>query len=142
MHNWTIQSLGIINTPWDTIENMPIQPLGANGAIGTIEVFEEYAKGLKDIEGFSHLILLYKLHEFADYKLNVTPFMDKAERGIFATRSPKRPNAIGISTVELIKVENNILHIAGVDMLNGSPLLDIKPFFEKFDNRFDTKQGW
>jgi len=139
---WTIKTLGIIKTPWSTIENMPIQPLGASGVNGTIELFEEYIDGLKEIEGFSHLILLYKLHKVSDYELNVVPFMDKGPKGIFATRSPKRPNAIGISTVELLKVEGHILHISGLDMLNESPLLDIKPFFEKFDNRFNTKQGW
>ncbi len=140
--SWTVKPIGIIKTPWKTIENMPIQPLGANGISGQIELFNEYSEGLNEIEGFSHLILLYRLHKVTDYELSVIPFMDNTPKGIFATRSPKRPNAIGISTVELVKVTDNILHISGVDMLNGSPLLDIKPFFEKFDNRFNTQQGW
>ncbi len=139
---WNIQKIGIIKTPWKSIENMPIQPLGAEGITGHIELFDKYIEGLKGIEGFSHIILLYKLHKVTDYNLIVTPFMDKTSKGIFATRAPKRPNAIGISTVELLKVEGNILHISGVDMLNESPLLDIKPFYEKFDNRFNTRQGW
>ena len=140
--NWKVETIGLIITPWETIENMPIQPLGAKGVTGKIELFPEYIKGLEEIDGFSHLILLYKFHQVTDYELSVIPFMDKAPKGVFATRSPKRPNAIGISTVELVKVEGNILHIMGVDMLNESPLLDIKPFFEKFDNQFNTRQGW
>lgn len=139
---WKIQTIGIIKTPWQTIENMPIQPHGAEEVNGKIELFDAYKEGLKEIEGFSHITLLYKLHKITHYELTVTPFMDKGSKGIFATRSPKRPNAIGISTVRLLRVEGNILHISNVDMLNESPLIDIKPFYEKFDNRFNTKQGW
>jgi tRNA-Thr(GGU) m(6)t(6)A37 methyltransferase TsaA len=120
----------------------PSSLFGADGITGHIELFDKYVEGLKEIEGFSHIILLYKLHKVADYELSVTPFMDKTSKGVFATRAPKRPNAIGISTVELLKVDRNILLISGVDMLNESPLLDIKPFYEKFDNRFNTRQGW
>jgi len=142
MNSLNLTMIGEINTPWTTIENMPIQPHGAEGVAGTIKIYDEFVEGLTDIEGFSHLILLYKLHKVTDYELSVIPFMDKQHRGIFATRSPKRPNAIGISTVELIRREGNLLYISGVDMLNGTPLFDIKPFYEKFDNRFNTRQGW
>lgn len=142
MNEWIINSIGTISTPWKSIDNMPIQPLGAEAVKGTIKIFDGYLAGLAALEGFSHITLLYKLHKITDYELTVIPFMDKSPKGIFATRSPKRPNAIGISTVELLKIENNILHFSGADMLNGTPLLDIKPFFEKFDNRFNTREGW
>lgn len=138
----TLNVIGKIKTPWHTLENMPIQPTGAKGIKGVIELAPEYSKGLKDIESFSHIILIYQLHLVTEPQLEVVPFMDTEIKGIFATRSPKRPNKLGISTVEIEKVEGNKIHILGVDMINNSPLLDIKPFFEDFDNRFNTKKGW
>ena len=136
------QPIGILRTPFNTISEMPIQPSGANGAKGTIEMNPDLTPGLFDLEGFSHLILIYHFHLVCGYKLYVVPFMDDKPHGIFATRAPARPNPIGISVVELKKIENNILYIEGVDMLNGTPLLDIKPFFTKYDNRPDAKAGW
>ena len=138
----TLNVIGKIKTPWHTLENMPIQPAGAKGVKGIIELTSEYSKGLKDIESFSHIILIYQLHLVTEPQLEVVPFMDTEIKGIFATRSPKRPNKLGISTVEIEKVEGNKIYILGVDMINNSPLLDIKPFFEDFDNRFNTKKGW
>lgn len=138
----TINSIGIIHTPFNTINNMPIQPLAAEGVKGYIELFPEYVKGITDLEKFSHITLLYHLHKINGYHLITKPFMDTEEHGIFATKSPKRPNAIGLSTVKLLGIENNIIHIEMVDMLNRSPLIDIKPFFAKFDNRENTKAGW
>lgn len=138
----SLDVIGKIKTPWLTIENMPIQPTGAKSVKGIIELFPEYSKGLKDIEGFSHIILIYQLHLVTEPQLEVIPFMDTKSKGIFATRSPKRPNKIGISIVEIEKVEGTKIHILDVDMINDSPLLDIKPFFEEFDNRFNTKKGW
>jgi len=137
-----INPIGIIHTPFNTIESMPIQPLAAESVKGYIELSLEYVEGLKDLEAFSHVTLLYHLHKITDHSLTVKPFMDTKEHGIFATRSPKRPNAIGLSTVKLLGIENNIIHLEKVDMLNGTPLIDIKPFFEKFDNRTNTKAGW
>ncbi|MBN1116128.1 MAG: tRNA (N6-threonylcarbamoyladenosine(37)-N6)-methyltransferase TrmO [Bacteroidales bacterium] len=137
-----IETIGTIYTPFKKIKGMPIQPVAAEGVKGHIEIFPEYAKGLEDLEEFSHITLLYHFHEINGYNLKVKPFMDDEEHGIFATRSPKRPNAIGISTVELLNIENNILYIASTDMLNETPLIDIKPFFGIFDNRFDTRSGW
>ncbi|MFK5957772.1 MAG: tRNA (N6-threonylcarbamoyladenosine(37)-N6)-methyltransferase TrmO [Lutibacter sp.] len=134
--------LGKIKTPWLTLENMPIQPTGAKGVKGVIELYPEYYSGIKEIEKFSHIILIYELHLVTDPQLEVIPFMDTVTKGIFATRSPKRPNKIGISIVEIEKVEENKIHILDVDMINNSPILDIKPFFEDFDNRFNTKKGW
>jgi tRNA-Thr(GGU) m(6)t(6)A37 methyltransferase TsaA len=138
----TFNSIGIIHTPFKTINNMPIQPLAAEGVKGHIELFSEYAEGLTDLEEFSHVTLLYHFHKINGYHLTTKPFMDSKEHGIFATKSPKRPNAIGLSTVKLLGIEKNIIHIEMVDMLNGSPLIDIKPFFAKFDNRKNTKAGW
>lgn len=137
-----INPIGIIHTPFDDINNMPIQPLAAKGIKGHIELSPEYLEGLTDLEGFSHITLLYHFHKINGYHLMVKPFMDNKEHGIFATKSPKRPNAIGYSTVKLLGVENNVIHIEMVDMLNGTPLIDIKPFFSKFDNRTNTKSGW
>ena len=138
----TINPIGIIHTPFNDIKGMPIQPLAAEGIKGHIELFPKYIEGLTDLVGFSHITLLYQLHKINGYDLMVKPFMDNKEHGIFATKSPKRPNAIGLSTVKLLGIENNIIHIEMVDMFNGTPLIDIKPFFSKFDNRTNTKSGW
>lgn len=137
-----ISPIGIIRTPFNDIKGMPIQPLDAEGIKGHIELFPKYIVGLTDLLGFSHITLLYQLHNINSYDLMVEPFMDNKEHGIFATKSPKRPNAIGLSTVKLLGIENNLIHIEMVDMLNGTPLIDIKPFFSKFDNRKNTKSGW
>jgi len=137
-----ILPIGIIHTPFTEIKNMPIQPVAAEGIKGYIELFPEYIEGLKDIEGFSHLTLIYRFHKIEGFDLQVIPFMDTEMRGIFSCKAPKRPNAIGISTVKLISVENNILHIEQVDMLDDTPLIDIKPFYPRYDNRFDVKIGW
>lgn len=138
----TINPIGIIHTPFEDINGMPIQPLAAKGIKGHIELFPEYLEGLTDLEGFSHITLLYYFHKINGYQLMVKPFMDHIEHGIFATKSPKRPNAMGQSTVKLLEIENNFIHIEMVDMLNGTPLIDIKPFYSKFDNRKKTKSGW
>jgi len=137
-----LNPIGIIRTPHTDVKNMPIQPIAAEGICGTIELLPEYAAGLKDIEGFSHLTLIYRFHKIEGYELEVVPFMDIETHGIFSTKAPKRPNAIGISTVKLIGVEGNVLHIEQVDMLDGTPLIDIKPFYPRYDNRFDVKIGW
>ena len=137
-----LSSIGTIITPWEKPENMPIQPIGAKGVKGKVVILPEYKQGLKDIEGFSHIYLIYQLHLASEPALEVIPFMDTETKGIFATRSPKRPNKIGISVVEIEKVEENIIYILDVDMITNSPLIDIKPFFEDFDNRFNTKKGW
>ncbi len=138
----SIQPIGVIHTPHHDISNMPIQPIAAVGIKGYIELFPEYVDGLTDLQGFSHITLVYHFHKIEGYQLMVKPFMDNVEHGIFACKAPKRPNAIGISTVKLLKVENNLVHIEMVDMLDQTPLIDIKPFFPKYDNRLDTKSGW
>ena len=137
-----ITPIGIIHSPYDSIEDMPIQPKGAKGVEGYVLVDREYVDGLKDLEGFSHIYLLYRFHEAKRTELLVTPFMDKETRGVFSTRSPLRPNHIGISIVKLKTIEDNKLIVDGIDVLDGTPLLDIKPYIEKFDGVKDSTSGW
>lgn len=137
-----IYPIGTIHTPYTDVKNMPIQPLAAEGVKGYIELLPEYVAGLKDIEGFSHLTLLYRFHKITSYELVLKPFMDTEVRGVFACKAPKRPNAIGLSTVRLLGVDGNILHIEQVDMLDGTPLIDIKPFYPRYDNREHVQIGW
>ena len=134
--------IGIIHTPFKELENMPIQPAGAKGIKGTIEIFKDYQDGLEDLEGFSHIILLYHFHHSTGFKLQVVPFMDTELRGVFATRAPRRPNPIGLSVVELDKIENGVLYIRNVDILDGTPLLDIKPYVPEFDAPTGISLGW
>jgi len=137
-----LKPIGIIHTPFTKPEGMPIQPKGAVGISGTIELFEEYHAGLKDLDGFSHIILLYHFHRSHGFNLHVVPFMDSELRGLFSTRAPKRPNPIGISVVQLDKIENGVLHIQNADIMDGTPLLDIKPYVPEFDSPQDIRTGW
>jgi tRNA-Thr(GGU) m(6)t(6)A37 methyltransferase TsaA len=136
------QPIGFIRSPYQDIEGMPIQPPRSMGVKGTIEILEAYRRGLKDLEGFSHLILLYHFHQVEASLLVVTPFLDSKSHGVFATRAPCRPNPIGLSIVELIRIENGTLHIADVDILDETPLLDIKPYVPDFDQPRDVRSGW
>jgi tRNA-Thr(GGU) m(6)t(6)A37 methyltransferase TsaA len=137
-----LRPVGRIHTPFDKPEGMPIQPPGGAGVKGSVEVFPEYAEGLKDLDGFSHIILIYHLHEVSETKLTVIPFMDDTPRGVFSTRAPKRPNAIGLSVVKLNGVKGNILEIENVDILDGTPLLDIKPYIPEVDHWPADRIGW
>ena len=137
-----IKPIGVIHTPYKDLAGMPIQPAGAAGVKGCVEVFEEFRAGLKDLEGFSHIILLYEFHRSQGFKLDVIPFMDTESRGLFATRAPNRPNPIGLSIVKLDRVENGKLQIRNADILDGTPLLDIKPFVPEFDSPSDVRTGW
>jgi tRNA (adenine37-N6)-methyltransferase len=136
------EPIGIIHTPFSEPKGMPIQPAGGVGVKATVEVFAEYRDGLADLDGFSHIILVYHLHKSEGYKLRVVPFMDTVERGLFATRAPKRPNPIGLSVVQLDKIEDGVLHIQNVDIVDGTPLLDIKPYVPEFDYHLDARTGW
>lgn len=143
MENTVIyKPIGFIHSSFKNIDGMPVQPSGSANAKGKIVINDEFVPGLFDLEGFSHITLLYHLHKVMDYSLKVIPFIDNKSHGIFATRAPTRPNAIGLSTVRLLKIKNNILYIEDVDMLDGTPLLDIKPFYPKYDNRENVKYGW
>jgi tRNA-Thr(GGU) m(6)t(6)A37 methyltransferase TsaA len=134
--------IGVIRSPFTKIDDMPIQPAGARGAAGMVELRPEYAEGLKDLDGFSHIYLLYHFHRSSGFSLTVTPFLDKTPRGLFATRAPKRPNPIGLSVVRLDRIEKNVLHILDVDILDGTPLLDIKPYVRQFDAPENPVSGW
>jgi len=136
------EPIGIIHTPHREGKNSPIQPMYARKIAGRVEVFSEFAAGLANLDGFSHLILIYHLHQIHDSQLRVTPFMDTQKRGVFATRSPRRPNAIGISTVKLKYVQDGNIYFEDADMLDGTPLLDIKPHVPAFDSCTDVKIGW
>ena len=136
---WTI---GIIHSEHTIAENTPIQPVYAKGCKGYVELFPEFTEGLNDLDDFSHIYLIYHFHKSQQVKLIVKPFLQDVDRGIFSTRAPFRPNPIGLSVVELLGIEGNILHLNNVDILDGTPLLDIKPYTAKFDLHNVKKNGW
>jgi tRNA (adenine37-N6)-methyltransferase len=137
-----MQPIGTIRSEHLLREETPIQPEFARGCIGEAEVFPEYAEGLRDIETFSHLILIYSLHKADDPCLVVKPFLDDAPHGIFATRYPSRPNRMGLSVVRLVRRSGAVLVLEDVDILDGTPLLDIKPYVPRFDAPRDANGGW
>jgi tRNA-Thr(GGU) m(6)t(6)A37 methyltransferase TsaA len=142
MEKIALQPIGIIHSPFKEPVGVPIQPSGAKGIQGRVEVFQEYLEGLKDIDGFSHIILIYNFNLAKKAALSVVPFMDKQAHGVFATRASARPNPIGFSVVELEKVEGNHLLVKDIDIVDGTPLLDIKPCVPQFDFSKVTKTGW
>ena len=142
METFQYKSIGVIHSPFDKLEGMPIQPVGARGIKGTVDVEAEYEDGLKDLDGFSHIILVYHFHLAEGYSLQVKPFLDNTPRGIFAVRAPKRPNPIGISVVRLERIAGTRLHISNIDVVDGTPLLDIKPYVPDFDGAEDVRIGW
>jgi tRNA-Thr(GGU) m(6)t(6)A37 methyltransferase TsaA len=137
-----MEPIGIIHTPYKEKSECPIQPLYAPNATGRVEVFEKYAAGLKDIETFSHIYLLYQFDRAGEIELIRPTFLDDESHGIFATRHPCRPNSIGMSIVKLVKRENNVLIVEGIDVLNMTPLLDIKPYIPRFDRIETATEGW
>jgi len=141
MNDFVMHPIGVIHSPYIVKEQPPIQA-SRSQAVGEVEVFPEYAPGLQDLDGFSHIILLYVWHEAQGFDLLVKPFLDDQKHGIFATRYPGRPNQIGISIVRLLAVRDNLLEIEGADMLDNTPLLDIKPYVPDFDIRTGTRNGW
>ena len=138
----TLSPIGRLETPFNDIADMPIQPSVLADTRGKAVLDEKFVPGLKDLDGFSHIILLFLLHKISGYQLEVVPFMDTLPHGIFATRSPKRPNRIGMSIVRVESVVGNVVQFKGVDMLNGSPLLDIKPYYSYFDQQTQVRNGW
>lgn len=134
--------IGIIRSPFKSVEDIPIQPAGANGIIGEVKVNKIYAAGLENLGDFSHIILIYHFHLSKGHKLKVVPFMDIEEHGIFATRAPVRPNHIGISVVKVRSVEANVIWVENIDVADRTPLLDIKPYISRFDNVSGEKNGW
>ena len=142
MNEIKYRPIGVIHTPFKKAGDAPIQGILAPGSKGKIEIYPEFTGGLRDIEGFSHLILLYHFHQSTGFSLTAKPFLDKETKGIFATRYFARPNSIGLTIVRLEKVSGNVLEISEIDMLDGTPLLDIKPYVPDFDCRTDVKDGW
>ena len=138
----TFEQIGTIYSPFKSKENMPIQSIGAKGIKGKIVLKKEYTLGLNDLSDFSHIILLYYFHKSNGFELETMPFLDHVKRGVFATRAPKRPNGIGISVVKVFNIDKNIINIENVDILDGTPLLDIKPYISSFDIHNVEKNGW
>jgi len=134
--------IGIIRSGFQDVEGMPKQPVGPQGIRGVVELYPEYEKGLQDIDGYSHLILIYHFHLSKSGDLLVKPFLDEKLRGVLSTRAPKRPNPIGFSVVKLLSVKENKLEVEDLDIVDKTPLLDIKPFVSEFDNRYETRNGW
>lgn len=136
------QPIGQIRSPFSRRNETPIQPYRSQAG-GRVELLPEYEGGLQDLEGFSYVILLYVFHRAdAGYDLTVTPFLDSEPKGLFATRYPRRPNPIGLSVVRLTRREGRVLHVDGIDVLDGTPLLDIKPYAPPFDAHPDADFGW
>ena len=142
MNEIKYKPIGVIHSPFKEPRGTPIQPAAAKGISGIVEIFPEYAEGLKDIEGFSHIILIYHFHLSKLSSLMVQPFLEKTLHGIFATRSPSRPNPIGFSIVRLLSVKNQLLFVENLDVVDGTPLLDIKPYVPEFDKQKIEKIGW
>jgi tRNA-Thr(GGU) m(6)t(6)A37 methyltransferase TsaA len=142
MEQITLKPVGIIHTPHKRHDKAPIQPVFARGIKGTVTVDDEYADGLLDLDGFSHIYLVYFFDRVKAIKLRVCPYLQDRPHGVFATRAPCRPNPIGFSVVRLLSVDGATLHVEDVDMLDGSPLLDIKPYVARFDTRSDVRSGW
>jgi tRNA-Thr(GGU) m(6)t(6)A37 methyltransferase TsaA len=139
--DFVMHPIGVIHSPFADKAYTPIQP-SRSTAKGTIEIFSDFVEGLADVEGFSHIILLYVFHRSSGYELRVKPFLDNQLRGLFATRHPCRPNPIGLSIVRLLSCQMNELEIEGVDVLDNTPLLDIKPYVPDFDIRTGVQTGW
>jgi len=134
--------IGIIHSPFHSLAGMPIQPTSKTSAEGYAEIFEPYQAGLQDLDGFSHVILIFHLHKVTRMDLQVTPFLDDRPRGVFATRAPTRPNPIGLSITRLQRIEGGRLYLGNIDILDGTPLLDVKPYVPEMDQPVDVKIGW
>jgi tRNA-Thr(GGU) m(6)t(6)A37 methyltransferase TsaA len=134
--------IGVIHTLLKEPSGAPIQPSRGRRVRGTVELFPEFGDGLADLDGFSHVVLLYHFDRVRGFDLRVTPYLDTVERGLFATRAPRRPNPIGLSVVRLVGIDGNVMTIEEVDILDDTPLLDVKPYVAEFDHREETREGW
>lgn len=136
------EPIGVIHSPFTKLEEMPIQPAGSKGTQGTLEILPAYSEALQDLDGFSHLYAIYYFHKVKGWKPKVIPFLDNNERGLFATRAPKRPNPIGLSVLEIIEIKANQVTVQNVDILDNTPLLDIKPYVSQFEPVDNLRIGW
>ncbi len=134
--------IGIVHSPFDCVEGMPVQPPGAAGVEATVEIYPSYAQALEGVDGFSHIILIYYFHRVSGEELEVVPFLDPKSRGVLSTRAPTRPNHIGLSVVRLQWREQETLHVKNVDLLDNTPVLDIKPYVPDFDHCEPDSTGW
>ncbi len=142
MDSITYQPIGVVHSPFSRPEGTPIQPSRSSGASGSIELLPEYTEGLSDLDGFSHLVLLFHLHLSEGFALTVKPYLDDQRRGVFATRAPRRPNPIGLSVLVIDRIDGNIIHVSNLDIIDGTPVLDIKPYVPPFDEAEDVRFGW
>jgi tRNA-Thr(GGU) m(6)t(6)A37 methyltransferase TsaA len=136
------EPIGIVRSPHQVATGTPIQPSRAKGVFGTIELQPKYAPGLADLDGFSHIVVVCHFDRVREFKLSVIPYLDTVPRGLFSTRAPSRPNPIGLSVVRLVGIEGNVLTVEGVDILDGTPVLDIKPWLGEFEQPLDVRCGW
>jgi tRNA-Thr(GGU) m(6)t(6)A37 methyltransferase TsaA len=134
--------IGVVRSPFAEIEGMPIQPSRAQGAEGLLEIDADFRAGLQDLDGFSHVLVICHLHRVTGAELTVVPFLDTERRGIFATRAPKRPNPISLSLLRIKSVNKSSVQVLDLDLLDGTPILDIKPYVPEFDARADARTGW
>ena len=139
---FVFHAIGVVRSPHTNPSKTPIQPVFAKQIKGKVILHPSYSQGLVDLEGFSHIYLFYVFHRTKDTKLTVRPFLEEATHGVFATRAPCRPNKLGLSIVKLISIEGNVLNVEDVDILDGTPVIDIKPFIARFDTRDDVRSGW
>lgn len=142
MDNFIFQPIGVIHSPHKELSQIPIQPIFCDSIEGSVTLEREYIEGLKGLDGFSHIYLFYYFHESHKTSLRLKPYLSDQPQGIFATRAPHRPNKLGMSIVRLDKIEDNVLHVREIDILDGTPLLDIKPYIRRFDSRENVKSGW
>lgn len=138
----TYRSIGVVRSPFQQVDGMPIQPSRAQGAAGTLEIDAAFREGLKDLDGFSYVIVVSHLHTAKPGELLVVPFLDTEKRGVFATRAPRRPNPIGISVLAIERIDGDRVHVRDVDLLDGTPILDLKPYVPEFDARDGARIGW
>jgi len=138
----TFESIGTIHTPFKSPRGVPIQGALRQDIKGEVEIFADFQSGLKDLDGFSHLILLYYFDQVKEYSLQAIPFLDTTPRGVFAIRGPRRPNPVGFTVVKNLGIKKNRIKFAGVDMVDKTPLLDIKPYFSDIDSHPDASTGW
>lgn len=136
------EPIGFVRSPYKNLKEIPNQPHYAKDITGQVEIFPEYEPGLKDLDGFSHLILVCHFHMSSEFRLQVVPSGETEIRGLFSTRSPNRPNPVGISIVRLKKIEKNILLISDLDILDGTPVIDLKPYVREFEKLSDVRNGW
>ena len=134
--------IGVIHSPHKDLSQTPIQPIFSKGIQGLVEIIPDYVDGLHDLDGFSHIYLFYYFDRSTQVKMKVKPYLDSDVRGIFATRAPHRPNKIGMSLVRLLEIRGNVLEIEDIDILDGTPLLDIKPYIKRYDSREHVHSGW